>query len=88
VLCLFLPELQTACLITLGVAAMVISQSITPVIRQTTALKACIKFIHLPTKLRIQWQNAFILKLGKIITDQCVKSEQFLRGKNGKKNVS
>jgi hypothetical protein len=66
---------------------MVISQLITSVMRQTAALKTCTKCIHLRKKLKIQWPNAFILKLGKIITEQYVKSERFLPGKNGKKNV-
>jgi hypothetical protein len=66
---------------------MVISQLITTVMCRTAALKTCTKFIHLPIKLKVQWPNSFILKLGQIITQQYVKSAQLLPGKNGKKNV-
>jgi hypothetical protein len=38
-------------------------------------------------KIKSTVANAFILKLGKIITEQYAKSEQFFPGKNGKKNV-
>ena len=63
--------------------------SITSFMCLTTVLETGVKFISLPITRKILWPKCLCFEIWKkVITQQYIKSEPFLLGKNGKKWLS